>query len=323
MIRWVRYVYTGGVVLAALTLSGCFGVGYVSPADIPPVYRIRNAPVPVPLPGRKPDVAAAQARARQAAGGQLVVGRGDTLFSLARRVGLPLRDMIDANGLNQPYTLFVGQRLTLSNPAVHTVRRGETAYSISQQYGLRVQDLMAQNNIRAPYTLSIGQRLTLPGSRAVARATGQPIPSASTPARSRRASLSAPPPRTSSRFSWPLQGRVISGFGRRADGVQNDGINIAAKLGDTVRAAEDGVVAYASDALQGYGNLVLIRHGGNWITTYAHLDRIAVKEGARVKRGQAIGRAGQSGGVDRPQLHFEIRRARRAVNPLTVLDAAR
>jgi len=321
MTNWVQGRGLGLIVAAAIMLTGCIGGGSYDPADIRPAYRIRNAPFPVPLPKAKPSVEKAQARARRAARGKLVARSGDTLFSLARRVGLPLEDLIDTNGLTAPYTLYVGQRLTLSNPAIHTVRRGETAYSISKQYGLKVGALMTQNGIRAPYTLAIGQKLQLPDSRSVARATGRPIPSASTPARRAPARSAPPPPRTSSRFAWPLKGTVLSRFGRRADGVQNDGINIAAKRGAAVKAAEDGVVAYASDALQGYGNLVLVKHGGGWITAYAHLSAISVAEGQRVTRGQIIGKAGQSGGVDRPQVHFETRRARRAVNPLTVLEA--
>lgn len=306
--------------MVALGIAGCTATPRRNPANIPPVYKIRNSPRPVPLPRFKPDVKKAQLRARQAAGGQLKVRPGDTLYSLARQVGLPLRDLIDTNGLSAPYTLYVGQTLRLAPPPTHRVRRGETAYSIGRRYGVRVTDLMRANAIPPPYRLSIGQRLVLPPRYGGAQDTGALIPSASTLAKTRRPAPVTAPPRTSSRFAWPLEGKVISRFGRRTDGAQNDGINIAGSRGAAIQAAEDGVVVYASDALQGYGNLLLIRHGGGWITAYAHADQLLVTEGQKVKRGERVARVGTSGGVTPPQLHFEVRREKRAVDPLTVLE---
>lgn len=312
--------YVMGVTVLVMALAGCSSSPR-NPADIRPEYSIRYAPIPVPKPRIKPSVQKVQARARRAASGGIVVRGGDTLYSIARRLGLPLEDLIDANGLRAPYTLYVGQRLKLSNPAIHSVRRGETAYSISQQYGLQVADLMRQNRIVAPYTLQIGQRLTLPRASANARRTGRPIPSAATPARTSRPQVQPVPPRSSGRFSWPLRGTILSRFGRRKDGAQNDGINIAGRRGAPIVAAENGVVVYASDALQGYGNLLLIRHAGGWVTAYAHADKLGVVEGDQVKKGQKVATVGTTGGLDQPQLHFEVRKGRNAIDPMTVLGA--
>ncbi len=111
------------------------------------------------------------------------------------------------------------------------------------------------------------------------------------------------------RFVWPVQGSLISGFGSKADGQRNDGLNIAANPGDPIRAASDGEVVYAGDQVPSFGNLVLIKHPGGWVTAYAHMGRILVKNRDPVVQGQQIGVVGQTGSVDRPQLHFEIRYA--------------
>lgn len=112
------------------------------------------------------------------------------------------------------------------------------------------------------------------------------------------------------RFVWPLRGAVISGYGDKGGGQRNDGLNIAANIGESVKAAAAGEVVYAGDLVPGSGNLVLVKHPGGWVTAYAHLSRIEVKIRDPISQGQEIGQAGQTGGVDRPQLHFEIRYAR-------------
>ena len=127
--------------------------------------------------------------------------------------------------------------------------------------------------------------------------------------------LPAPEPMSGNSFRWPVQGRIISEFGTKADGGHNDGIDVAVPLGTSVKAAENGVVAYAGDELKGYGNLVLIRHANNWVSAYAHNDEILVKRGDQVRRGQVIAKAGRTGQVSQPQLHFELRKGARPVDP--------
>ncbi|MGB8275382.1 MAG: M23 family metallopeptidase, partial [Alphaproteobacteria bacterium] len=131
----------------------------------------------------------------------------------------------------------------------------------------------------------------------------------------------APPIERGPYFAWPLKGRIVSPFGPKKGGEHNDGINIAAARGAPVRAADDGVVTYAGNELRGFGNLVLIRHDDGWTTAYAHNEQLLVKRGDAVKRGQVIAKAGSSGSVATPQLHFEIRRGRRAVDPAAYLTA--
>ncbi len=133
----------------------------------------------------------------------------------------------------------------------------------------------------------------------------------------------APPPVISGKaekFVWPVQsGEVISRFGTKPGGLHNDGVNIAAREGTAVLAAGDGTVAYAGQELKGFGNLILIRHANGWMSAYAHNDGLLVARGDQVRRGQPIARMGQTGDVDRPQLHFELRQETEAVDPLRYL----
>ncbi|MBI3677473.1 MAG: M23 family metallopeptidase [Proteobacteria bacterium] len=125
------------------------------------------------------------------------------------------------------------------------------------------------------------------------------------------------------RFVWPVNGRIISNFGTNLQGETNDGINIAATLGEPIHAAATGTVTYAGNELRGYGNLVLIRHDDGYVTAYAHAESITVERGDRVLKGQVIGYAGDTGDVVRPQLHFEIRRGIEPVDPAPLLVAFR
>jgi murein DD-endopeptidase MepM/ murein hydrolase activator NlpD len=121
-------------------------------------------------------------------------------------------------------------------------------------------------------------------------------------------------------FRWPVKGRVIAGFGPKPNGGQNDGINLAVPEGTPVKAADDGVVAYAGNELKGYGNLVLIRHSNGFVSAYAHASELMVKRGDTIKRGQVIANAGQTGNVTSPQLHFEIRKGSTPVDPTKYLS---
>jgi murein DD-endopeptidase MepM/ murein hydrolase activator NlpD len=116
-------------------------------------------------------------------------------------------------------------------------------------------------------------------------------------------------------FGWPARGHIVEGYGPGPNGGHNDGINIAAPRGAPVEAAGAGVVAYAGNELRGYGNLILIKHADNWISAYAHCDEILVKPGEKVVKGQVIARVGATGNVTTPQLHFELRRGDKPVDP--------
>lgn len=343
--------HIGCAVLCCL-LTACLGGGRPNPADIRPTYQVRNSPIPVPDPRWNPrrnygvvvrakPTAPTRSRTSQvqqrtvgassgtgiSGGRQITVKRGETLYGLSRKHGIPLRSLIRSNSLKAPYTLSVGQKLRLPSALTHTVKRGETGYSISRQYEVNLAELMRQNKVKKPYILSVGQRLTLPGgasltpaSRAPVRQTASLSRNATPTARQTPRSVPEPAARSADGFRWPVEGRIASRFGPKEGGLHNDGINIIATRGAPVRSAESGVVVYASNALEGYGNLLLLKHADGWLTAYAHNERLLVNEGDSIQKGQIIARVGDTGGVTEPQLHFEIRRGRRALDPLNYLS---
>ena len=134
--------------------------------------------------------------------------------------------------------------------------------------------------------------------------------------------LPQPDPMSGNSFRWPVQGRIISEFGTKADGGHNDGIDLAVPQGTSVKAAENGVVAYAGDELKPYGNLILIRHSNNWVSAYAHNEELMVKRGDKVRRGQVIAKAGKTGAVSQPLVHFELRKGSRPIDPTKYMSNA-
>jgi murein DD-endopeptidase MepM/ murein hydrolase activator NlpD len=224
---------------------------------------------------------------------------------------------------------------------VHVVASGDTLMKLSRLYGKRLTELAKANNISTQTRLKIGERITVPGWQPVtavaAVPTRQPAPSnpklaaADVPQHTARIASPEPPqPETTTKtaepagglpsFRWPVRGRVIAGFGPKPNGQQNDGINLAVPEGTPIKAAEDGVVAYAGNELKGYGNLVLIRHSNGFVTAYAHANEILAQRGDQVKRGQIIARSGQTGNVTSPQLHFEIRKGATPLDPMPFLN---
>jgi murein DD-endopeptidase MepM/ murein hydrolase activator NlpD len=131
-----------------------------------------------------------------------------------------------------------------------------------------------------------------------------------------------PPSANGTTFRWPVRGRIIAGFGAKPNGEKNDGINLAVPEGTAVKAAEAGTVIYAGNELEGYGKLVLIRHADDWVSAYAHNSNITVKKGDAVRRGETIATAGMTGSVSSPQVHFELRKKAKPVNPLDYLAGA-
>jgi murein DD-endopeptidase MepM/ murein hydrolase activator NlpD len=249
-----------------------------------------------------------------------------------------------------PAAAPVGPPQSALSPAAsaHVVAPGETLHSIARHYGVSVLALAKANNLAPDTMVKIGERISIPGARMAAAAPAAPAPSAAEPRGEgavgsvatadspHSARLAAPvapegqesPVKTAEpagslpSFRWPVRGRVIAGFGPKPNGLQNDGINLAVPEGTPVKAAEDGVVAYAGNELKGYGNLVLVRHSNGFVTAYAHASEILVKRGDVVKRGQVIAKSGQTGNVTSPQLHFEIRKGSTPVDPAQYLSGA-
>jgi murein DD-endopeptidase MepM/ murein hydrolase activator NlpD len=264
--------------------------------------------------------------------GAMIVGAHDDLWNISTRYRLPIREIIDLNGLQPPYRLEQGQRLKLPAPVDYRVMPGDTLHSVASMFSVSESQLVTVNNIRAPYKLSLGQDLRIPEKyrqqeayaqqqreetiSPVVRVETQPEPrTVAAPLTRRPVREAAAPLAPPSSFRWPVQGRVISGYGPKDDGLYNDGINIAVPRGTPVAAAADGVVAYVGNDLKSYGNLILVRHGGGMMTAYAHLASLNARRGMTVRQGQVIGTVGSTGAVEAAQLHFEIRRGSKTCDP--------
>jgi murein DD-endopeptidase MepM/ murein hydrolase activator NlpD len=247
-----------------------------------------------------PQTAAVHSSAQAAAGNAHVVKSGDTLMSVARRHGVTLAALAHANHIQPTAKLSVGDRLTI--PA------GGHSVAVAQATPAR--------QVAQP-------RAVLPEKTRVASAA--PVQSVQVakeePRTTETAIKTAEPSGAMPSFRWPVRGRVIAGFGSK-NGTQNDGINLAVPEGTPIKAADDGVVAYAGNELKGYGNLVLIRHSNGYVSAYAHASELMVKRGDTIKRGQVIAHAGQTGNVTSPQLHFEIRKGSTPVDPTQYLGGA-
>jgi murein DD-endopeptidase MepM/ murein hydrolase activator NlpD len=248
------------------------------------------------------------------------------------------------NGLRAPYGLKSGQTLRLPKPRRHVVRPGDTIYGISRRYDVALSRLVQFNDITPPYKIVVGRVLRLPGSVEPSAQNGSVVASkplaspARTPAAAKQVSRTTPtarsqnsarrktpvavpkpPPLSKRRFLLPVRGRLLSRFGPKGRGLRNDGVNIAASRGAPVRAAENGIVVYSGNALLGFGNMVLLRHANGFMTAYAHNEEISVSRGDTVRRGQVIATVGSTGNVASPQLHFEIRKGKRAIDPAKFL----
>lgn len=261
----------------------------------------------------------------------VVVRKGDTLYSISRAHDVPIREVIELNNLTPPYTLKIGQTIKLPQAKYHIVAKGDTLYNISKRYNVDMPTLSHTNNLQAPFTLKIGQKLLLPGSIVTKNqtpvstqtATYSPQKTASKTSNTAKSSTTSyvqPSTVRKQKFAWPVKGQIISKFGPIAKGRNNDGINIKAAKGSIVKAADSGTVAYAGNELKGFGNLILIKHSDGWVTAYAHNDTIKVRKGQQVTKGTPIATVGTSGGVTQPQLHFETRAGKKALNPLSYMQ---
>jgi murein DD-endopeptidase MepM/ murein hydrolase activator NlpD len=302
-----------------------------------------------PTPSWNP--ANVERNSREVEGGIYMVESGDTLYRVVSKTGASMADIAAANDLVAPYILKVGQQLVIPAGLYHNVNAGETGIAIARAYGVPWSEIIALNALQLPYVLNIGQRLRLPitasaqqsvvtdsdpaalsaEKRAAAFSLNiDDIVTGSEPAyvevesaRAMQTSLAIPvarPATFAGNFFWPLDGTLLSRFGSKGGGKVNDGINIAAQSGTQVRSAGKGVVVYSGNEIGVFGGLILIDHGDGWVTAYGHLGQLQVARGDKVSAGQPIGNVGETGYVSEPQLHFEIRKDRIPVDPVSKLS---
>ncbi len=260
---------------------------------------------------------------------RIVVRPGQSLGGIAHAYHVSARAIIAANHLTPPYKIQTGQPLvipgTAGAPMQPALAAASPAAPIAQ--GRPPPEIIPLDGPAPAKSIPPPQNvasLTPPSESAPAlRAPSEP-----SAADDARAESAVAVPGTAGalphggHFPWPVRGRVLAGYGVTASGSHNDGINIAAPRGTPVTAVDGGIVAYAGNELRGYGNLVLIKHASGWITAYAHCEELLVKRGDTVSPGQAIAKVGATGGVSEPQLHFELRRGKHAVDPREFLTPA-
>ena len=305
--------------------------------ELPSLSLTRDTPAPVELGKGRIQ------RAPIPANRQIQAGPSDTIYSLATRYQVTPQSLIVDNDLAEPYILQEGQILKITPPREHIVTVTDSLFGISQRYAVSQFHLAELNELSEPYQLVEGQALLIPdthdftvlnGSKGVNTALARPAPQAVTSvARANRDAVVlpkstqvrknfvAPAFASGDAFTWPLEGQIIRDFGPAGKGVHNDGVNIGAVRGANVQVSAPGTVAYIGRNLKSFGSMVLIKHDGGYITAYAHLDDITVAEGDVLGAGQVLGTVGQTGRVDSPQLHFEVRQARQPINPHDIIKS--
>jgi len=336
-------VATGLALVVTLVLAGGCETGSDGPAPgepaadrgtVPPIAeRGQRFPRPVPRPA---PVAAATATpatpapATQAAApavptkppagapGVHTVARGENVYDIARQYDVDAYAIVVSNELRAPFDLTEGQVLIIpgsraasayaSKAPVQPDNERTPERTTEQQAAERAAE---RPNLDRP---AVDRPVERSGAADAAEKDAEGEAASLPPA---QPEVETPPSKEG--FVWPVTGRVVSSYGPKGGGRYNDGINIAAPEGSVVRAAESGVVAYAGNELRGFGRTLLLKHPGGWVTAYAHNSELLVRRGEKVRRGQPVARVGSTGGVDQSQLHFEIRRGRKAVDPAKLL----
>jgi murein DD-endopeptidase MepM/ murein hydrolase activator NlpD len=282
--------------------------------------------------------------------GQTITIEGSkNIYGVAQQYNVSMRDLIVLNNIQPPFALHNGQKLVLPAPPGTQPAMNGGESTLAGQPIAEVPSSEATPQGPAGATEVQTEELPpLPAGQAAPQTqyTNTPKP-ASSSARPAAEALTTPSPPQSVQstagvtneevasinpseatppedappmsFVWPVQGPVLSGFGPKGEGLNNDGVNIGAPKGAPVVAAAPGIVVYAGNEMKGFGNLVLIRHQGGWVTAYAHLDRVLVSKNAVVAQGDELGTVGKTGNVDKPQLHFETRYEGKPVDPAGVV----
>ncbi len=262
---------------------------------------------------------------------RITVQRGDSLYKISNTYGVDVGALIATNKLASPDSLEVGQVIMLPPPNIHTVERGETLFSAALRFSIDTRSLAVMNGLERPWVVYPGDELLLPplakdGGKVRVAAVRPPVRQRSGASAVEKAARAAQPrlavngPAVKD-FIWPVEGKILRGFGEGPDGLRNDGINIEAARGSNVAAAAAGEVIYVGDELEGLGMLVLVAHPGGWITAYAHADQALAAVGQMVAQGQPIARAGASGKVSEPQVHFQLRKAGEPIDPAPMMPS--
>lgn len=295
--RCGRYIGCLSSVLALL-LTGCGGVGS-SPAESP-----------------RPAIDDRSSALRQPGTALRTVVAGDTLYSIAWETGRDYRTLAAWNRIPSPYTIKIGQQIRVIPPDGKGVAPENQKNSYEQNNGASVKPDAQRKAPVSPKTTN-SKKMPSPRATASAGAAGNaptPVDGLGAKGRATRKSSASNKNEPTLNWSWPADGTLLN----RAGSGEPRGLDIGGSRGSVIRAAANGRVVYQGSGLRGYGQLIIIKHSDEFLSAYAHNDRIYVKEGDLVKRGEKIADMGSSG-TDRPKLHFEIRRQGVPADPLAYL----
>jgi len=252
------------------------------------------------------------------------VKKDDTLYSLARRYDTTVQELARKNNIADPTALQVGQDLRLPKAVRVATYQNSQASSGQRVKTNTTTSKVVQNkssNKGQPLKTNNAQKQKGNSSKASQVSVKKTTSQTYLKTTQKMKKLDKPFVATGKvNFVWPVKGKILSGFGTKGGGVKNDGINIAASKGTAVKAAEAGIIVYAGNELKGYGNLLLIRHEKEFMSAYAHADKLYVKTGDVVAKGDKIATVGTTGNVKQPQLHFEIRKKTKSVDPKKYLQ---
>lgn len=243
---------------------------------------------------------------------QHIVTSGETLSGIAQRASVPRVLIAEANGLKPPYTIRVGQKLIIPRTRRHTVKAGDTGFAISYKYAVPWDAIAIANGLEPDAPIRAGKELLIPTVLDPPVAAPSPAPVQTL---------------QQGRFAWPLtgsvQGTIRRGYAARGTSSYHDGIDIVAPLGTAVRASAAGTVIFAGNEAQQFGKLVVIDHGDGWHSAYGSLSRVTVKKGHSVTKGERVGLLGDTSVTGRTELHYEIRKDGKLIDPMSELTAPR
>lgn len=274
-----------------------------------------------------------------------IVSSGETIEFIARSTEVSVDDIAYYNSLTEPYTLTDGMRLYIAerkssiktDPSdisqantdkadvsnledVYYVKAGDTISSIAMKFGITVKNLIELNQIENPSLIYVGQKLKI--TENVLSKTDKISNTVSAKEDNVGAKITVDmnkPVVAKPQFRWPVLGRVINNYGDEVFGRINNGVYILAPLGSEVSASERGVVTFVGNE-DYFGELVIIKHLNNWVSSYAHLDKASVLIGDKIEKGDIIGTVGTTGIIESPQLYFELRRGTIVQDPTNFLN---
>tara|TARA_E500000178_G_scaffold178722_1_gene177341 strand:+ start:525 stop:1409 length:885 start_codon:yes stop_codon:yes gene_type:complete len=237
---------------------------------------------------------------------------GDTLASISKKYIVTKKELIRFNKIKYPYVLKPGSFIKIPVPKRYKIKKGDTLYKIARCSSTNISEIKNKNININEKELIVGFVINLPYySMDKCKLKNKKI--------AKKKNIKKKSIKSEEIFIWPVQGSIITYFGKQKGGRKNDGINILSVKGNPVRAAMGGKVVYRGNELLAWGNLIIIKHKNNWTTAYAHLDKLLVRKGEIIKTGDIIASVGATGNVDKSQLHFQVRKKSKPLDPIKFL----